>query len=166
MVYRVLPSKIALVTRETMKGVAENMETKLADRTHEERAWRCSMFGKSGTAKIPLGKAPVGKRQPLASHGYFIDQYNSSFIAGGPLAEPRVVVVAVIDDPGPELVHSKRHYGAMTAGPVVRRTMERILTYLAVPPDQELPPEEPQDHGAEPRRKAWRRARQERRQAR
>jgi cell division protein FtsI (penicillin-binding protein 3) len=149
-VYRVLPSKIALVTRETMKGVAENMETKLADRTHEERAWRYSMFGKSGTAKIPLGKAPVGKRQPLASHGYFIDQYNSSFIAGGPLAEPRVVVVAVIDDPGPELVHSKRHYGAMTAGPVVRRTMERILTYLAVPPDQELPPEEPKTAGAEP----------------
>jgi cell division protein FtsI/penicillin-binding protein 2 len=132
--YRVVPAWVAKETRETLRGVTDNMETKLAALEQQERAWKYEIFGKSGTAKIPLGAAPEGKRQPLASRGYFINQYNSSFIAGGPTEEPRIAMVVVIDDPGPELVRTKRHYGASTAGPVARRAMERVLTYLAVPP--------------------------------
>lgn len=43
-------------------------------------------------------------------------------------------MIVVIDDPGPELVKVKNHRGAAVAGPVVRRTMERALAYLGVPP--------------------------------
>jgi len=43
-------------------------------------------------------------------------------------------MVVVIDDPGPDLVRRKEHRGASVAGPVVRRAMERSLTYLGVPP--------------------------------
>jgi cell division protein FtsI/penicillin-binding protein 2 len=131
-IYRVLPPHIALLTRETMRGVADNMELRWAK--PPKGGWRYVMFGKSGTAEIPLGKAPDGKKRPKGSSGYFDDQYNSSFVAGAPIENPRLVCIVVIDDPGPDLVDHKRHYGAATAGPVVRRVMERALTYLGVPP--------------------------------
>jgi cell division protein FtsI (penicillin-binding protein 3) len=132
---RVLPADVARLTKETMKGVAVNMENKLAAGKSHETGWRYSMFGKSGTAEIPLGKAPDGKRRPPGSTGYFDNQYNSSFIAGAPGDTPRIVVICVIDDPGPQRVRTRTHYGALTAGPVVRRVVERSLTYLGVPPD-------------------------------
>lgn len=133
--YRVLPAQVATLTRRTMRGVAEKMEGALATATHTKPSWRYSMFGKSGTAKVPLGAPPKGKRAPKGSKGYYEKQYNSSFIAGAPLEEPRLVVLAVIDDPGPALTRTSRAYGALVAGPVVRRVMERALTYLGVPPD-------------------------------
>lgn len=135
--YRVLPARIAELTRMTMKGVAENMQHRMEQNDHSQTGWKYVMFGKSGTAEIPLGKAPEGKKRPAGSTGYYDDQYNSSFIAGGPIEDPRLVVIVVIDDPGPELVFARplpRHYGAATAGPVVRRFMERALTYLGAPP--------------------------------
>lgn len=133
--YRVLPAPIAELTRHTMRDVATNMEAKMVKADDPVRGWRYQIFGKSGTAEIPLGKAPPGFRRPrgLAS-GYYDGQYNSSFVAGGPVESPRLVVLAVIDDPGPALVRSKAHYGARVAGPVVRRVMERALAYLGVPP--------------------------------
>lgn len=139
--YRVLPADVAVLTRQTMRGVTEAMEAKLDARDHTKHAWNYEIFGKSGTAEIPLGKAPTGKRRPVGSSGYFDGQYNSSFIAGGPVERPRLVTLVVIDDPGPELARKKLHYGASTAGPVVRRFMERGLAYLGVPPA----PKEPRD---------------------
>lgn len=132
---RVLPAEVARLTKETMRGVAANMETRLATASGTELGWKYTMFAKSGTAEIPLGKAPEGKRRPPGSTGYFDNQYNSSFIAGSPGDTPRIVVLCVIDDPGPERVRTRTHYGALTAGPVVRRVVERSLTYLGVPPD-------------------------------
>jgi cell division protein FtsI/penicillin-binding protein 2 len=137
---RVLPVHIATMARETLAGVTHNVEErmKLSRRmegeTTEAVPWRYVLFGKSGTAEIPLGKAPKGMRRPRGSSGYFDNQYNSSFIAGGPIEDPRLVCLVVIDDPGPERVRSRTHYGSMTAGPVVRRAMERALTYLGTPP--------------------------------
>ncbi|MDX2116690.1 MAG: penicillin-binding protein 2 [Planctomycetota bacterium] len=132
-VVRVLPVDVAKLARETMAHVAENMQEAL-DKTSHEHNWRYSMFGKSGTAEIPLGKAPEGFRRPRGVTGYFDDQYNTSFIAGGPIENPRLVVLCVIDDPGPARIRARTHYGAKTAGPVVRRVMERALTYLGTPP--------------------------------
>ena len=82
-----------------------------------------SMFGKSGTAKIVR---PDGR-------GYLKRQYNSSFIAGAPVADPRIVVLVVIDDPGPGRIETRSHYGSAVAGPVVRRVVRRSLQYLGVP---------------------------------
>ncbi len=135
--YRVLPARIAELARMTMRGVADNMQKRMDVLEHSQLEWKYTIFGKSGTAEIPLGKAPPGKKRPAGSTGYYDDQYNSSFIAGGPIEEPRLVVITVIDDPGPELVFARplpRHYGSATAGPVVRRFMERALTYLGAPP--------------------------------
>jgi cell division protein FtsI (penicillin-binding protein 3) len=131
---RVLPREVADLTRETLRGVTASLDRKLAARENPETGWQYELFGKSGTAEIPLGQPPKGMRRPKGSDGYFSGQYNSSFIAGGPVDEPRVVMIVVIDDPGPELVRQKNHRGAAVAGPVVRRTMERALAYLGVPP--------------------------------
>jgi cell division protein FtsI (penicillin-binding protein 3) len=50
-----------------------------------------------------------------------------------PLEDPELVILVVIDDPGPALISSRRHYGSQVAGPVVRRVAERALPYLGVP---------------------------------
>jgi cell division protein FtsI (penicillin-binding protein 3) len=133
-VIRVLPADVAMLTRNTMTAVATNMEGRWAK--PPEGGWRYTLFGKSGTAEIPLGPPPKGKVRPRDASGYFDDQYNSSFVAGAPLDDPRVVIIVVIDDPGPSRVFSspRSHYGAAVAGPVVRRTVERTLAYLGVPP--------------------------------
>jgi len=133
---RVLPVQIANLTREVMQGVAAKVEMNLATNSHgNETGWKYSMFGKSGTAEIPL-TPPPGKnlRRPKGTSGYFDDQYNSSFIAGGPEEAPKVIVLCVIDDPGPARIRARQHYGSYVAGPVVRRTMERALNYLGVQP--------------------------------
>jgi cell division protein FtsI/penicillin-binding protein 2 len=131
---RVLPAHVAELTRETMKGVTDNLDTRLANKTGDAKeVFRYVAFGKSGTARAPLGKPPEGKRKPKGSDGYYGGQYNVSFISGAPVEDPRLIVLVVVDDPGPQLVREKRYYGAMVAGPINRRIMERALTYLGVP---------------------------------
>lgn len=138
-IYRVLPSDIAILTRNVMARVAENAESKMKDTP--VGGWRYTMFGKSGTANIPLTGAPPGKTRPKGKKaGYYQDQYNTSFVAAGPTEDPRLVVVVVIDDPGPRRIAARQHYGSYTAAPVVRRVMERALTYLGTPPS---PPSAP-----------------------
>ncbi len=129
---RVLSPEVAALTRETMRGVTARLDENLRRETGESD-WQYELFGKSGTAEIPLGLPPPGQRRPRGSDGYFRGQYNSSFIAGGPAERPRLVCLVVIDDPAPSLIARRRHYGAWVAGPVVRRVMDRALTYLGVP---------------------------------
>lgn len=137
---RVLPAGIARLARETMRGVTHKLDERMArEFSPPETGWQYELFGKSGTAEIPLGRPPPGKRRPRGSDGYYNNQHNASFIAGGPVVSPRLVVLVVIDDPGPALRARKRHYGAYVAGPVVRRVMERSLRYLGVAPSPPAP---------------------------
>ncbi len=133
-VERVLPREVAERTRRVLAGVVVNSDEKMQKRFPEEGKPAYVLFGKSGTAVIPL-TPPPGLRRPRGTKGYFLDQYNSSFVAGGPLEEPRLVVLVVIDDPGPVRVRNKEHYGSDVAAPVVRRVMERALRYLGAEPD-------------------------------
>lgn len=121
--YQVLPPWVAYLTRDTMVNVGRGMEQRARLRFPDEPPLRHPLFGKSGTAEIPR---PDGK-------GYFRGQYNCSFLAGAPLDNPRVVMVVVIDDPGPEMIRKRMHYGTSTAGPVVRRVLRRALDYMGVP---------------------------------
>jgi cell division protein FtsI/penicillin-binding protein 2 len=131
---RVFPADIARITKETLKGVTDGLDERLAK---GGETFRYEAFGKSGTAQAPLGKAPKGKKRPKGSDGYYGGQYNVSFIAGGPYEDPRIVVLVVVDDPGPELVRNKRYFGAVVAGPINRRIMERTLSYMGVPASPE-----------------------------
>lgn len=122
--HRVLAPGVVELARTAMGGVVARLDEKL-DREHRlDTPPVYSMFGKSGTAKQ---FRPDGR-------GYYDHQYVSSFIAGAPTASPRIVVLVVIDDPGPALIRLKQHYGSAVAGPVVRRIVERTLPYLGVAP--------------------------------
>ena len=121
--YQVVPPWLAYLTRDTLVNVGKGMEQRARLRFKDEPVLRHAIFGKSGTAEIPR---PDGK-------GYFRGQYNSSFIAGAPADNPRIVLVVVIDDPGPEMIRQRMHYGTAVAGPVVRRVVRRTLEYMGVP---------------------------------
>jgi cell division protein FtsI (penicillin-binding protein 3) len=135
---RVVRADVAAHVRGVLYNIAAEMEDKMVTmRKPPESGWRYSMFGKSGTAQIPLSDAPPGKRK---LKGFYERQYNASFLAAGPLEDPKLVVLVVIDDPGPDLVRHNLYYGSLTAGPVVRRVMERALAYEGVPPSPPPPP--------------------------
>ncbi len=122
---RVLPDWVSYLARDVMVAVADAMSRRAQSNYRDEPPLNYSLFGKSGTAKIVR---PDGR-------GYLKRQYNSSFIAGAPVAEPRIVVLVVIDDPGPSRIENRSHYGSLVAGPVVRRVVRRSLQYLGVPED-------------------------------
>ncbi|MCC5785463.1 MAG: penicillin-binding protein 2 [Phycisphaerales bacterium] len=134
-VERVLDADVATLARRTMERTVQNMERGVPIPGRPEDGWQYRMFGKSGTANIPLPPTPEGYRRPRWARAYFEGQFNSSFIAGAPLEQPRLAVLVVIDDPGPDRVRQRRHYGSWVAGPVARRVLERSLGYMGVPPD-------------------------------
>ncbi|MDP7029075.1 MAG: penicillin-binding protein 2 [Phycisphaerales bacterium] len=106
----------ARLTRETMQLVMSEGTGRRANST------MYSMFGKSGTAQLPIAEGG----------GYHEDRYVSSFIAGAPAHAPRIVVLCVIDDPDRSL---GAWYGGSTAGPVVRDVIDGALPYLGVAAD-------------------------------
>ncbi|MHC4976059.1 MAG: peptidoglycan D,D-transpeptidase FtsI family protein [Planctomycetota bacterium] len=122
--YRVIPQWVARLAREAMRGVVRNMDTRLQQVGILQSAPRYSMFGKSGTSEVALTQGA----------GYF-NQHTSSFVAAAPVSLPRLAIIVVIDDPGPERISRRQHYGSWVAGPVARRVMERALPYLGVKPD-------------------------------
>lgn len=155
-VVRVLKPEVAVHTRGVLVHVAERMDASMRRRFPDEPEPGYVMFGKSGTADIavvpPIVRDENGEPvrdskgrivrmgKPKGAGGYYANQYNSSFIAGAPADDPRLVVIVVIDDPGPARVRQRQHYGSSVAGPVVRRVMERSLRYLGVTPGQQTPP--------------------------
>jgi cell division protein FtsI/penicillin-binding protein 2 len=130
---RVMSPATALRARAALVPVVERLDEMMAWRWPEEPSPRYTMFGKSGTADVPIGAAPAGMRRPPGARGYLENQYISSFVAAAPAERARVVVVVTIDDPGPEAIRGRRHYGSQCAGPVTRRFVERTLAYLGEP---------------------------------
>ena len=80
--------------------------------------------GKSGTAK-----------KLSSSGGYTKDTYRSMFAGVGPIDNPRVAAVVVIDEPS-----KGGYYGGLVAAPVFGRVMAGALRMLNVRPDN-LPTE-------------------------
>jgi cell division protein FtsI/penicillin-binding protein 2 len=122
---RAVSPEIALLTRGAMKDVMTDGTGRAAQST------KYQMFGKSGTAQLPK---PKGKGK-----GYYEDRYVSSFIAGAPFSDPRIVVLVVIDDPD----RSREHLGGLVGGPIVRDIIDQTLEYLGVPPELEQAESDP-----------------------
>lgn len=115
----VIEPKVLQIARSAMAGVVEEGTARKA------QSDKYRMFGKTGTAQLPKPKE-MGR-------GYFEDRYVASFIAGAPFDHPRIVVLAVLDDPD----KAKGHFGGSIAGPVVRDVVDETLEYLGVPYDQD-----------------------------
>jgi len=84
-----------------------------------------NIFGKTGTAHISLGR-----------RGYDQNLFNSSFMGGAPMEDPKIVVAMVIHEPDRKL----GHYGGTVSAPAAVRVIERTLGYLQVPQSPSLPP--------------------------
>ncbi len=111
---RLLSPSIAMHTRAVLgrtveEGTGRHAKSKLYD-----------LFGKTGTAQLP----------DAVNGGYHQNRYVSSFLAGAPLDEPRLVVGCFIQDPD----RSIGHYGGIVAAPAVKEVIEQSLLYLGVPP--------------------------------
>jgi cell division protein FtsI (penicillin-binding protein 3) len=84
-----------------------------------------NMFGKTGTAHISRGRA-----------GYDPNAYNSSFVGGAPVEDPKIVVALVLHEADRRL----GYFGGTISAPSAIRVMERTLGYLQVPQSRTLPP--------------------------
>jgi cell division protein FtsI/penicillin-binding protein 2 len=80
-----------------------------------------TVFGKTGTAQ---------KRDPRTGK-YSSRLHVSSFVGGAPAANPRVVVLVMVDEP----MGSGEHFGGDIAAPHAREIIHKSLRQLGVPPE-------------------------------
>lgn len=81
------------------------------------------LFGKTGTAQIAR----------LGGGGYIPNAYTGSFVGGGPVSDPRIVVLVSLYQP------KGQYYGGVVAAPAASRIIADTLAYLQVPPEPPAP---------------------------
>ena len=114
---RVIDPAVLAEAKDAMQDVVEAGTARKAQSEHYR------MYGKTGTAELSI----PGQK------GYDRDRYTASFIAASPFERPRIVVLAIVDDPDKRTGH---WYGGSVAGPIVRDVVDETLQYLGVPYDQ------------------------------
>jgi cell division protein FtsI (penicillin-binding protein 3) len=118
-----------VIKSEVAARVARMMETVTADDHGTGTKGRVPGFrvaGKTGTAQ---------KVDPVTG-GYSADKRVASFVGFVPAEAPRLVVLAMIDEPRGQV------YGGLVAAPVFARVATQALHYLKVKPNQPLAPED------------------------
>ncbi len=119
---------ISAATCETMRKMMEGVYIWGTAKSTRSNVYR--LFGKTGTAHI------AGKARSTEGHGYGDTDYNSSFLAGGPMTHPELVCVVTIHKPDRKL----GHFGGTVAAPAATALLERSLLYMQVKPDQVADP--------------------------
>ena len=109
-----------------------------------------SVVGPQGTAQRArvAGYRVGGKTGTVRksiSGGYAEDRYHAVFAGMAPMAQPRLVVVVIIDEPGGE-----EYYGGQVAAPVYAEIMARSMRALGVPPDDPAMVKRQADFGPAP----------------
>lgn len=110
--YVVKPEVAKWITQVAMAGVINNGT---GDKAKLDN-WK--IFGKTGTAQLA----------GLGGIGYSDTDYVASFIAGGPVEDPVVVVLVSITKPDRSL--GKGYSGGRVAAPVAGKIIEKTLNYL------------------------------------
>jgi len=105
------------VAKETLKVMSE-VVTRGTGRACRIEGY--TVFGKTGTAQV------------AGPGGYEPDAYVSSFVGGGPLHDPRILILVSIYRPDPD----KGYYGALVAAPPVREVLAKSLEYLGIRRDR------------------------------
>jgi cell division protein FtsI/penicillin-binding protein 2 len=80
-----------------------------------------AVFGKTGTAQ----------KLDSATGTYSTTKYVGSFLCGAPAADPRVLVLVVVDEPAT----NGSHYGGTVAAPAAAEILHQTLIHLRVAPD-------------------------------
>lgn len=111
-----------VVSSETARTMIDPLLTGVVLRGTGRRAnvGTYSKFGKTGTAqKVSM--------QGGFSHSRFV----SSFLGGGPVEDPKLTVIVLLDEPR----RGNSYYGGTVAAPIAGRIVENTLKYLRVPRD-------------------------------
>lgn len=97
---------------------------------------RVVTVGTGNLAAIPGYRVggKTGTAQKVGERGYGSGKAIGSFIGFMPVENPRLTIVAVIDEP------KGSHYGGVVAAPVVREVGRRALQSLHIPPTLTTPP--------------------------
>ena len=90
--------------------------------------------GTGVSAKVPGYRVggKTGTSQKVEG-GAVVDKYISSFIGFGPIPNPRLLVLVMVDEP------QGSHFGSQVAAPAFARLMGDALRYLGIPPQQPEP---------------------------
>jgi cell division protein FtsI/penicillin-binding protein 2 len=122
-----LPEVIDPMTAAEMKRILCDTVIRGTATKARDDVW--NIFGKTGTAHISQGRG-----------GYSASKYTSSFLAGAPAENPRLVVAFIIHEPD----RSIAHYGGTVSAPGAANLLRRSLSYLQVPASPDLPTPPPQ----------------------
>jgi len=76
------------------------------------------------------GKTGTAQNSNRHSGGYADDQYTASFVGFAPAADPKILVVVVVNEP------QKGFHGGVVAAPTFRRIAQQTLHALQVPPER------------------------------
>lgn len=98
---------------------------------------------------VPGGKSGTAHKYDPATHRYAPDRYLSSFAGLVPIANPRIAIVVVVDDPS-----GGDYFGGKVAGPVFGQIASESLRYLGVPGDAPVEPPPPAAPGKGPAKAA------------
>jgi cell division protein FtsI/penicillin-binding protein 2 len=129
---QLLPEAIDPITAAEVKRTL--CDTVIRGTAQKARSRNWNIFGKTGTAHVAKGG------------NYNDTAYTSSFMAGAPAENPRLVVAFIIHEPDRDHAVSQglSYYGGAVAAPGAGRLLDRALAYLQVPASRELPPPPPQ----------------------
>lgn len=115
----VVPAGSRVIGKETALAVRRMLEMAAGPNGTAPRAQIAGyrVAGKTGTAlKIENGK--------------YVKKYVASFVGFAPVSAPRIVVAAMIDEPG-----AGKHYGGEVAAPLFARVTGEAMRVLQVEPD-------------------------------
>jgi stage V sporulation protein D (sporulation-specific penicillin-binding protein) len=114
-----------VITPETAKVLVGLLEKVVSEGGGKRAAVKGYRFaGKTGTA------------EKLREHGggYEAGHYIASFVGFGPVEDPQVAALVVLDDP------SGAYYGGEIAAPVFSEIMTQVMRYLTIRPQQAAAP--------------------------
>ena len=113
------------VSEEVAEWLVQEPETQVVRRGTgiKARIPGYTVFGKTGTTK---------KYDPQ-TRSYSKTKNVSSFVCGAPAHNPKVMVLIVVDEPS----KSVRGFGGIIAAPPASHILQRTLTHLRIPPDQD-----------------------------
>lgn len=121
-----LPEVVDPMTASEVRRILGDIPVRGTATKARSATW--NIFGKTGTAHISVNGS------------YDQRSYNSSFIGGAPLENPRLVIAFVLHEPNREL----GHYGGLVSAPSAGRILERSLAYFQMPVSPSLAPPPPQ----------------------
>ena len=115
----------ATVSAKTARWVVEHPMAEVVTRGTGKRARIAgyNVFGKTGTAQC---LSPQG--------GYVTGKYVSSFLCGGPVENPQLMVLVVVN----QASVGSEAFGGKVAAPAAANILRQSLVYLRVSPDVEL----------------------------